>query len=522
MFFLLLLLSTFSFATDSNEEIVENLKKFIKKNKSENFLQASQKYHQGLQYSLDKKKYLHPLPVMNEWGGLNHPPLTEVSVDDLEWIGASKVNSEGKNNLRRDVKFHQMIDQMSGSELTTGNIFSPFEDGRVLPVLVDLINKTQHTLWGSALLYACDEDTRPITDALIKKAKAGVDVRIMVDWGLQKLQFGKCLKELKASGVKIHRVRGIALHNSGFHVKLWMSDFTEGIFLGANLINVQTRSTGFNHLYHDSGTHAKGPVVTDMADRFLEMWRIYYKKTSDQDVELVEKIEQLKTQERLKKIRGQEFYQTWFTRDKSVCRVVTQERHLGKDRVSKVLHEYLKTAHSRIWAASVRRDFSNIENLKKGKNQILMEIFHKALKENVNVELLLNTSATPFSPSNVSDSRTDPVGKPSVITKALAFADQASAHKSVIDGARYYQLSQEKTKNLRAWSYFTFNHNKNVIIDDDFVLTGSYNPFAERSTIDAEISLFCQDQELNSIYTLNMARDLVNSIAYPLHSQLLK
>lgn len=487
---------------------------------NESFLDTQEKYYKNLDYSISKKIYLHKKKFPLDWGGLNHEPLKNISEKDLNWIDSFKNFQSDSNNQRLNSTFHQSLDEISGSELTTGNQFTPFEDGDVLPTLLKLISKTEHTLWGSALLYSCDEDTKPITEALAEKARSGVDVRLMIDWGLQKLQKGKCLHYLKKSGVKVYHVRGIAHHNSAFHVKLWMSDFKEGIFLGANLIDVQTRSTGFNHLYHDSGTSVTGPAATDMAERFLELWQIYHNNPTELDLASLENIQKLKAEERKKKLRGVENYSTWLNQKANLCRVVTQERHLGRDRVSKTLHEYLKTAQKRIWLASVRRDFHNVENIKLGKNKLMMEIFHKAIKENVKVEMIYNTSATPFTPSTIPNTGIEHVGKQSLINRALVISANASAHHSILDGARYYQEARKKTSNIRAWSYFTFNHNKNVIIDDDFVMTGSYNPLSERSTNDAEISIFCQDPSLNSIYSLHMARDLVNSIHYPLASQI--
>ena len=61
-----------------------------------------------------------------------------------------------------------------------------------------------------------------------------------------------------------------------------------------------------------------------------------------------------------------------------------------------------------------------------------------------------------------------------------------------------------------------------MMIDDDVVITGSYNPLDEWSTNDAEIAIFCQDKELNKKYSLSFARDLVNSIPYPYSSQITK
>lgn len=493
---------------------------FIKNHQADNFLDAKEKYYRSLKYSFVKKIYQHQQTTLSDWGGLNHPPIRSIKAEDLEWITDLRPRSDSKKNLRLNEDFQKKIDTLSDSELTTGNELLPFEDGKVLPLILNLVKNSEHTLWGSALLYACDESTKPLTEALKERARSGVDVRIMVDWGLQKLQRGGCLKELKKSGVKVYKVRGIALHNSAFHVKLWVSDFEQGILLGANLIDVETLSNGFNHLYHDSGVQVTGPAVTDIAKRFLDLWKTYHRKENKLDREAAEAIELLSKKEKDNQLRGTGHYQEWLAQNKKVCRVVVQERHTMRDRISKTLLEYLKTANDKIWVASVRRKFNGIDEDDSGRNELLTETRNRALKKNVKVEFILNTSATPFTPSAIPSSGIETVGKKTLINKILTKSADASASKSIHDGSQFFEESYEMTKNFRAWSYFTFNHNKNVIIDQDFVMTGSYNPMSERSTNDAEIAIFCQDHDLNQTYTQNMARDLVNSVAYPFRSQI--
>ena len=85
---------------------------------------------------------------------------------------------------------------------------------------------------------------------------------------------------------------------------------------------------------------------------------------------------------------------------------------------------------------------------------------------------------------------------------------------------RFLESANQEAPKLRAWSYFNYSHVKNLIIDDDFILAGSYNPIDERSTNDAELSVFCYDRNLNQQISTNLKRDLMNSLPYPFLSQL--
>jgi hypothetical protein len=314
-------------------------------------------------------------------------------------------------------------------------------------------------------------------------------------------------------------------HGSAFHVKLWVSDFKHGLLLGANLIDVQTLSTGFNHLFHDSGLAIKGPVVTDIAERFLALWDTYAKETNERWKANHDQLLKIKQAEALAKLRGTENYQTWLNPEGKVpsglCRVVVQERHGVRDRVSQTLGAYLKTASSRVWFNSVRRDFhKTAEHRDLGYNEILMELLEKSKKHQIDVEMMYNAGTNPYSPYSV---RSAPVGKdakPGLFNALMRMHLNHSTNKALKDGSLFFENAHQEAPHFRAWSYFTYSHIKTLIMDNDFVVTGSYNPLDERSTDDAEIALFCQDEALNSAYSLGFARDLVNSVPYPYSSQI--
>ncbi len=499
-----------------------NPKVFLENEGKDNFLDAKESYYRKLKYSFKTKNFLQPQTTLTDWGGLNHPPLHEILPEDLNWI--TKPSASPAPGERNTPEFHQSLDQLSGSGLTIGNTFKPLWDRAVLNELIQIVNHTEKTLFGSALLFACDSSTDDLLNALNERADHGVDIRIMVDQTMQSLQQGHCVKKLRDHGIKVVLVPGMITHGSAFHVKLWASDFRQGLLLGANLIDVQTLSTGFNHLFHDSGLSIEGPVVTDIAERFMDLWSIYQNDTSEDWKAHGDQIRKIKQAESLSKLRGVENYQDWLKSDvktpSGLCRVVVQERHGVRDRVSQTLGAYLKTASSRVWFNSVRRDFhKTAERRTLGYNELLMELFEKSKRDQIDVEMMFNAGTNPYSPYSV---RSAPVGKdakPGIFNALMRAHLNHSTNTALKDGSVFFENAHQEAPRFRAWSYFTYSHIKTLIMDNDFVVTGSYNPLDERSTDDAEIALFCQDQALNSAYSLGFARDLVNSVPYPYSSQ---
>ena len=493
---------------------------FIRSQNASTFLDAKEKYYRQLKYDFKNKQYLIPQTTLSDWAGLIHPPIKKISENDLDWI--TKYKGSTLKSKRDTSDFQKSIDSISNSELTSGNNFKPFLDNAVVPELLNIIKNSNHTLWISALLFSCDENTKEITNALIEKAKEGVDVRIMVDRTMQTLQKKNCKKELTHSGIKMILVPGMIIHKSAYHVKLWMSDFKDGIFLGANIIDIQTLSTGFNHLFHDSGLKVNGPVVSDMAQKFLDLWNIY-KVEKDLDKNAKNTIKKLQDDERNSGLRGSEHYADWLEKDwpqKGLCRVVTQERHSQRDRVSRTVEEYLKTANKRIWFSSVRRDFHKVEeNPQIGYNKLLLTALDKAKSDGVQVEMIFNATTNPTTINKIKNTGLPSGGSERPVDLLLDELMKRSTDTALKDGSKFFEKENSKASTFRAWSYFTYSHIKNLMIDDDFVITGSYNPMDERSTNDSEIALICQDKELNKVYTLNHARDLINSIPYPFSSQ---
>ena len=500
-----------------------NPKLFLENEGEDNFLDAKESHYRKLQYSFKSKNFIQVQTTLSDWGGLNHPPLHEILPEDLNWI--TKPSASPSPGERNTPEFHQKLDQLSASELTIGSTFKPLWDRAVLNELIQIVSHTERALFGSALLFACDSSTEDLMNALTERADHGVDIRIMVDQTMQSLQQGHCVKQLRAHGIKVILVPGMINTGSAFHVKLWVSDFSQGLLLGANLIDVQTLSTGFNHLFHDSGLSIRGPVVTDIAERFMDLWSTYQKDTSESWKEYGEKISHIKQDESLSNLRGTENYPDWLkTAEKTpsgLCRVVVQERHGVRDRVSQTLGAYLRTASSRVWFNSVRRDFHKTalrRNL--GYNELLMELLEKSKKDQINVEMMFNAGTNPYSPYSV---RSAPVGKDAksgLFNALMRMHLNHSTNKALKEGAVFFENAHQEAPRFRAWSYFTYSHIKTLIMDNDFVVTGSYNPFDERSTDDAEIALFCQDHALNSAYSFGFARDLVNSVPYPYSSQI--
>lgn len=88
----------------------------------------------------------------------------------------------------------------------TGNGFAFFPDGiKAYEVLMDHIRRAQREILISTYVFNTDEVARSIIDALEKKARAGVDVRLLIDsaGSLPLYLFQWPLRRLKKAGAQV-------------------------------------------------------------------------------------------------------------------------------------------------------------------------------------------------------------------------------------------------------------------------------------------------------------------------------
>ncbi len=496
---------------------------YVSHSGARDFLDAKTLRYQAAKFDFSSRTFVFDRPRLSDWGNLDHPPVRTIEAKDRTLFLAETDFRPSGSNPRLSPEFQRALDRLSGSVLTRGNQFQVFRDQEVIQKLTELVGRARKVIWGSALLFSCEEETRPLVAALQAKAREGVEVRLMLDQTLQSLQSGDCVKTLRGSGIQVVLVPGMLTHGSAFHVKLWMRDFDEGLLLGANLIGVQTKATGFNHLFHDTALHLVGPAVTDLADRFFDFWKTYGPAVASDSL-LHQEIETLKDAEVKSGLRGPEFYESWFSRDRSLdlgphpgfCRIVTQDRHQVRDRVSESLGEYLKTAEKRVWFNSVRRDFHRMDRqTEKSDRRVLLALIDRSARSGVQVEMMVNAVNHPFTPYLTPNAGVGSLKGRGFINHLAYWKVKLSSLKALREGAAFFESVRKSAPHFRVWSYFDYSHVKNLIMDDDFTLAGSYNPMDERSADDAEIAAFCQDRELNQTVSNDLLRDLVNSAPYP-------
>lgn len=122
-------------------------------------------------------------------------------------------------------------------------------------------------------IWEQDELTARISEVLLDRVKAGVEVRVMYDWG-GSLAYKKAeLKELAAAGVQVVAdVKGLSTVNYRNHRKITVVDGEIGHTGGLNIGQEYIDGGKAYPAWRDTGIRFTGPAVADLQKLFATRW----------------------------------------------------------------------------------------------------------------------------------------------------------------------------------------------------------------------------------------------------------
>ena len=131
-----------------------------------------------------------------------------VTVFALNFIGGEK-RIERKLEHRHavdDPQFRREIGTLLGPPILDGNRVANLENGaEIFPAMLDAIRQAKQTINFETYIYWSGDIGREFVEALAERARAGVEVQVLLDWvGSQKMDEA-LLDKLKAAGVQVER-----------------------------------------------------------------------------------------------------------------------------------------------------------------------------------------------------------------------------------------------------------------------------------------------------------------------------
>jgi cardiolipin synthase A/B len=177
-----------------------------------------------------------------------------------------------------DPQFLHEVAVTLGSPLTSGNRIDNLENGdQIFPAMLEAIRSARHSVNFETYIYWSGRVGREFADAFAERARAGVEVRVIIDW-LGSQDIDEDLIDLMiADGVEVqwfHPLRWYNLdrQNNRTHRKLLIVDGRIGFTGGVGIADEWTGNAQDPERWRDSHYRIEGPVVAHMQSVFQDNW----------------------------------------------------------------------------------------------------------------------------------------------------------------------------------------------------------------------------------------------------------
>ena len=174
-------------------------------------------------------------------------------------------------------EFSRLVSAMTGAVLRPGNRVKITRNGVTLDLMVEAIASAEATIDCSSYIYWPGEAADRFTEAFIERARAGVDVNLVLDgYGSAKLDEAH-LDRLRQGGVDVSIFRPPRSYtlkklNNRMHRRILIVDGALAFAGGVGIADVWTGDAQDPEHWRETHLRIEGPAVIDLFGAFLENW----------------------------------------------------------------------------------------------------------------------------------------------------------------------------------------------------------------------------------------------------------
>ena len=195
-------------------------------------------------------------------------------------IWSIRRHRDPKLRITSDLPIEELIPSLAGLTLSSavaGNSVAVLENGRFFDILVERIAAARQTVHFETFLWKEGVLGNRIAAALAERARAGKQVRVLLD-GQGSRNIGKAASQLmKDAGCHLeyfhtNSLRNIGVLNDRDHRKLVVIDGREAFVGGHCIVDTWLGEAQDNKHYADLSVHLHGPIVNNLQSVFSENW----------------------------------------------------------------------------------------------------------------------------------------------------------------------------------------------------------------------------------------------------------
>lgn len=500
---------------------------FLSQQGASTFLDAKRRYYARLPWSDDLQLHIQPYARPTAWETLNHPPIKALDVD-TPWTDLfADPPPEQDPSLTSpffDPAFQESLDRATGTALTHGNALRLLANSDAYTEKLRLIADTRTRLSIAVMYWGCDRSSDTMADALIAKAQAGVEVRLITESIYRELLTRRCIDRLVAGGVDVlsyHNALHLDSLGSVMHWKVWIRDGEEMILGGQNIVDYENNSDGFNLRNRDADVLVRGPAVTDAEAAWTAAWQ---QQVPDPALAAVRQQIEARAQEQQDAgLRGAAHYAAWLgdptQRMAGNCRVALQGVNAISQPIGPLVEAYLQASHHQVVLSTptVRYDHHALTN--EGNKRLcihrLMALLHdRRDPQEARVVLLTNGVGGAIGESSIwlrGESEGAKKAKQWFLHRLTRqYGELLGRRASVANRAVTVPLRENP--NVEVWTYFQYIHSKLWLFDGLATMVGSWNLETNSSKPNPEAAIFCLDAGLRDQVQQDFTVALVNSV----------
>jgi cardiolipin synthase len=178
----------------------------------------------------------------------------------------------------RDLAFSQTMHALTGAPLSEGNRVDILRNGvQIFPAMLAAIRAAKRTINLEFYIYWDGEIGRQFAEALAERARAGVEIKVILDSVGSSTTSGNLIDFLRRNGIDLewyHPLRWYTLSrfNHRTHRKLLIVDGRVGFSGGVGIADTWLGDADSRDHWRETVVRVEGPVVTQMQFAFMDNW----------------------------------------------------------------------------------------------------------------------------------------------------------------------------------------------------------------------------------------------------------
>ena len=177
-----------------------------------------------------------------------------------------------------DPQFRREMGVLLGPAIVAGNRVTALNNGaEIFPAMLGAIAEAESTITFETYVYWSGEVGRRFAEALAGRARAGVEVKVLIDWVGGAKMDEALLELMEEAGVEVHRYRPLRWYSLGrmnnrTHRKLLVIDGRVGFTGGVGIADPWAGDARNPDEWRDLHFRLDGPAVAQIQAAFMDNW----------------------------------------------------------------------------------------------------------------------------------------------------------------------------------------------------------------------------------------------------------